>query len=164
MVTSNSDLVADICAHLRRRSWILGTAESCSGGWLAKTITDNPGVSDVFAGGIITYSNALKTALLGISSDDLKRYGAVSRQTVEAMATGLNERLGTQVSVAISGLAGPSGGTAVKPVGLVYISTAIQGEVKSAENQFDGDRDRVRRESVRAALTLLLDQLSGITP
>lgn len=155
MAASNLELIREICAFVRHHGWRLGTAESCTGGWLAKSITDLGGVSDVFAGGFITYSNEWKMRLLNVRRRTLLKYGAVSEQTAAEMAQGLVKRYDVQVGAAITGIAGPTGGTAEKPIGLVYIGTIVDDHVRTAEHRFRGSRDAVRRQAVAATLRQL---------
>ncbi len=131
----------------------LACAESCTGGYLGKAVTDISGSSDVFWGGCIVYSNEAKISLLGVPADCIAAYGAVSRQTVEAMACGVVERVRVDIGVAVSGIAGPSGGTAEKPVGTVWICVAHKGkEPFSKRFQFSGARMEIRKKAVIAAL------------
>jgi nicotinamide-nucleotide amidase len=139
------------------RGWRVATAESCSGGWIGKTLTDIPGSSQWFEGGVVSYSNAAKTNLLGVSSDLLAAHGAVSEQVVRAMAIGARERFGTQLAVAVSGIAGPNGGTPDKPVGTVCFAWATPTVTGTARRVFAGGREAVRRQSVAFALERLVD-------
>jgi nicotinamide-nucleotide amidase len=136
------------------------TAESCTGGWVAKACTDLPGSSRWFLGGVVAYSNALKRGLLGVREATLEREGAVSEAAVREMAAGALERLGGDVAVAVSGIAGPDGGTPDKPTGTVWFAWAVRKagriDVATALERFDGDRDSVRRRAVAAALAGLL--------
>ncbi len=148
--------------HLLSSERRLVTAESCTGGWIAKAITDIPGSSGWFLGGVVAYSNELKRALLGVPAETLELHGAVSDATVLAMAEGALERLGGELSVAVSGIAGPDGGLPGKPVGTVWMAWAWRhGQaIRSVARikMIDGDRDKVRRRSVQAALTGLLER------
>lgn len=132
---------------------ILATAESCTGGWVAKLMTDIAGSSTWFQGGAVTYSNALKQALLGVTPSTLQRHGAVSRECALEMVAGALARLDATVAVAVTGIAGPTGGAPDKPVGTVWIAWQRRGGAAQAEIfRFDGDRDAVRRQTVAAAL------------
>lgn len=131
------------------------TAESCTGGLVAARIIDVPGASDVFREGFITYSNKAKRKTLDVSKGTLKKYGAVSKQTAKEMATGAIFAADADVSLAVTGIAGPDGGTEEKPVGLVYIACYINDKVTVEEHHFDGDRGQIREQSVIAALNLL---------
>jgi nicotinamide-nucleotide amidase len=135
----------------------MATAESCTGGWIAKVLTDAAGSSQWFDGGIVAYSNAAKTALLGVSAATLAAHGAVSEETVRAMAEGARERFGAQLAVAVSGIAGPTGGTPDKPVGTVHFGWAAPGRVTAARRVFSGGREAVRRQTVALALERLVD-------
>lgn len=131
------------------------TAESCTGGLLAARLVNVPGVSDVFKGGFVTYSNKSKRRLLGIKKSLLAKYGAVSKETAREMAKGAAFVSKGDVTVAITGIAGPDGGTAQKPVGLVYIACSVCGSVTVKEYHFSGGRAKIRESTVSAALTLL---------
>lgn len=133
----------------------LALAESCTGGLLGKLMTDNPGSSRYFQGGVVTYSNESKMKLLGVTECTLARYGAVSRQTATAMALGVRALFNTSVSVSVTGLAGPGGGTASKPVGLVFVAVACDKSVSVGRFMLNGDREQVRRRTSVAALNLL---------
>lgn len=142
----------------RGKGWRLGTAESCTGGLVAAALTAVPGSADVVERGLVTYTNAAKTDLLGVPADLFARVGAVSGEVAAAMAAGLLARAPVDAAVAVTGIAGPGGGSAEKPVGLVYIAAGVRGgEPKVQRFRFDGDRDTVRAESVRAALAMLRD-------
>jgi len=142
-----------IIRELQRRNYTVTTAESCTGGMIASAITDVPGASAVFEAGFVTYSNAMKTKLLAVPEETLARVGAVSAETVEAMAKGAANVAEANVAVAVSGIAGPGGGTPEKPVGLVYICLHIRN-VPDADGtyvykcNFSGSRDEVRRAVV----------------
>ncbi|HEX5961635.1 MAG TPA: CinA family protein [Rhodanobacteraceae bacterium] len=132
---------------------MLATAESCTGGWIAKLLTDIPGSSAWFQGGAVTYSNGLKQALLGVTAATLERHGAVSRECALEMVAGALVRLDASIAVAVTGVAGPMGGTPDKPVGTVWIAWQRRGGAARVEAfHFDGDRDAVRRRAVAAAL------------
>ena len=139
----------------------LVVAESCTGGWIAKACTDLPGSSRWFLGGVVTYSDDLKVGLLGVSADTLRQQGAVSQAVVREMAVGALERLGGDISVAVSGIAGPDGGVPAKPVGTVWFAWAVrhadQLEVRTALERFDGDREAIRRQAVASALGGVLE-------
>ena len=147
---------------LHERGEMLATAESCTGGWIAKLITDIGGSSAWFQGGAVTYSNALKQALLGVTSTTLQRHGAVSRECALEMVAGALMRLDATVAVAVTGVAGPSGGTPEKPVGTVWIAWQRRGGEPLAEVfHFDGDRDAVRRQTAALALEGIGELLSA---
>ncbi|HSN00497.1 MAG TPA: CinA family protein [Rudaea sp.] len=146
-------LAQDIATEFSRRGASLVTAESCSGGWIAKTLTDIAGSSNWFECGVVAYSYEAKEALLGVRPETLEEHGAVSRETAIEMVSGALARYGATVAVAVTGIAGPGGGTADKPVGTVWISWKRRGGYAQAELfHFDGDRDAVRRQTVAAAL------------
>ncbi len=147
--------------ELKKRGLKMATAESCTGGMIAKTITDLPGSSAIFERGFITYSNRSKTELLAVPPELLDKHGAVSAEVARAMATGALEHSDADIAVSCTGIAGPDGGTKDKPVGLVYIGLAgkmIKG-AKSFEHSFKGDRDAVRTQTVEAALQHVLNEL-----
>lgn len=152
--------VQPLAAALTERDWMLATAESCTGGWIAKVLTDRAGSSAWFAGGIVSYANAAKQALLDVSDEVLARDGAVSERCALQMAAGALARFDVQVSVAVTGIAGPDGGTADKPVGTVWIAWARADRgIDARRFVFAGDRDSVRRQTVAAALGGLLTRL-----
>jgi nicotinamide-nucleotide amidase len=139
----------------------LVTAESCTGGWIAKVCTDLPGSSSWFRGGVVAYSNELKQGLLGVRPETLASEGAVSASVVKEMALGALERLGGDVAVAVSGIAGPEGGTPDKPVGTVWVAWAVRdpggSRVRAEGARFGGDRERIRRLAVQRAFCGLLE-------
>lgn len=147
------DLAQTIAADFTQRKATLVTAESCTGGWIAKTLTDIAGSSAWFEGGVVAYSYEAKEALLGVRPETLEQHGAVSRETVIEMVSGALARFGATVAVAVTGIAGPSGGTPDKPVGTVWIGWKRRGGYARTELfHFAGDRDAVRRQTVAAAL------------
>ena len=148
-------------ARLRARRWMLVTAESCTGGWIAKTVTDIAGSSEWFDCGLAAYSYEAKQALLGVRPETLEHHGAVSRETALEMVSGALVHSGATVAVAVTGIAGPTGGTPDKPVGTVWIAWKRRGGYATAEVfHFDGDREAVRRRTVEAALQGLM-RLAG---
>jgi nicotinamide-nucleotide amidase len=162
--TETSSLEETVVKQLANAGMTVSTAESCTGGLLAKRITDVPGSSGVFHMGAVTYSNDIKTLLLGVPGDTLKNYGAVSRQTARAMAAGVRERSGSDLGVGITGIAGPDGGTPEKPVGLVYISLC-DGErtwVRKMEGSGAKGRAYVRHLAASNALDMIRRRLSGL--
>jgi nicotinamide-nucleotide amidase len=147
-----AELVLGLC---RARGLTLATAESCTGGMVASRLTDVPGSSDVFVGGAVAYSDELKDALLGVPQAVLAEHGAVAAETAAAMARGARERLAADVAVGVTGVAGPGGGTAEKPVGLVYLHASGPDGERSAEFNLPSDRDSVRRRATTTALHLV---------
>ncbi len=150
-------IVLDLC---RGRGWSLATAESCTGGLVAARLTTVPGASDVFLGGVVAYANELKTAELGVPEELLAAHGSVSPEVAAAMATGARERLGADVTVSVTGVAGPDGGTPEKPVGLVYLHVETPEQSRGIEINYPGDRESIRRRSVVAGLHLARRLLS----
>lgn len=149
---------------LRSRSLTLATAESCTGGLVAKLITDVAGASDVFEGGVVSYSNKVKAAALGVSTETLEKYGAVSENTAREMAKGATGRLGADVAVSTTGIAGPGGGTREKPVGTVCFGVASPLGVRSEICHFDPTltRDEIRHLSAEHALELVIAECGNI--
>ncbi|NKI74237.1 nicotinamide-nucleotide amidase [Dickeya sp. CFBP 2040] len=145
--------------RLKARQAKMTCAESCTGGWLAKTITDVAGSSGWFDYGFVTYSNQAKQALLGVQVNTLEQFGAVSCEVVREMAAGALSRSGANVAVSVSGIAGPDGGTPDKPVGTVWFGfNDKDGNSLTQRVQFDGDRHDVRLQAVAFALQTLLDR------
>lgn len=156
-------LAAEVLAAARAQGVRIVTAESCTGGLIAGALTEVAGSSDVVEGGVVTYSNALKQALLGVPEPLLREHGAVSGPVARAMAEGAAARLGAGLSVSVTGVAGPGGGTEAKPVGLVWFGSQRAGRPAVTREHRFGDlgRSAVRLESVRAALRLLREQLQA---
>jgi len=155
---AGAELVKLIAEKLKAGKAKITTAESCTGGWLAKTLTDVPGSSEWFEYGFVSYGNNAKQNLLAVSAETLQKYGAVSAEAAEAMANGALLRSGAEVAVAITGIAGPDGGSADKPAGTVWFAWARRGkDAISRCRRFDGDREAVRLQSVVAALAGLLE-------
>lgn len=154
-------LAARVASAMQQDTLMLSTAESCTGGWIAKTLTDLPGSSAWFDAGVVTYSYAAKESLLGVRRETLERSGAVSEETALEMASGALERLHAGVAVAVTGIAGPSGGTPDKPIGTVWIGWQRRGGAAHAKLfHFAGDREAVRRQTVAAALAGVLETLT----
>jgi nicotinamide-nucleotide amidase len=147
-----ADVVLSLC---RARGLTLATAESCTGGMVAARLTDVPGSSDVFLGGVVAYADALKRAALGVTADVLERHGAVSAEAAAAMSRGARERLGADVAVSVTGIAGPDGGTPEKPVGLVHFHAAGPDGERALQLDVPGDRETVRRRATATALHLV---------
>jgi nicotinamide-nucleotide amidase len=154
------NLVTKVGALLRESERRLVTAESCTGGWIAKALTDVAGSSDWYLGGVVAYSNTLKQSLLGVLPSALAAHGAVSEEVAREMAIGALETLGGHIALSVTGIAGPDGGLPGKPVGTVWFGWAWREgdeiETRVAQECFSGDRGSVRYQSVRRALTELL--------
>lgn len=146
----------------REKGLQIAVAESCTGGLMAKLLTDVPGSSDYFDRGVVTYSNRAKTELLGVSAELIEKHGAVSEVVAEAMARGLLERSRADIAVSITGIAGPSGGSALKPVGLVYVAVVGRSGCQVGESRFGGNRDANRKRAAIAAIKLLHDCIKNL--
>jgi len=158
----NETLEAAIMKLLAEKKLSLATAESCTGGMLSARIINVPGVSHIYKEGYITYSNEAKEKNLGVSSETLSKYGAVSKETAYEMATGCARAAQADTAIAITGIAGPDGGTADKPVGLVYISCYYRGKVYVQELRLNGNRAKIREQAAAKALILLRDCIVGL--
>jgi nicotinamide-nucleotide amidase len=155
-----TDLVTTIAQVLKKRHWKLVTAESCTGGGLAYALTAIPGSSAWFEQGWVTYSNRSKQELLGLSVSTLEKFGAVSAQTAAAMAEGAVINSGAEASIAITGIAGPDGGTPEKPVGMVWFAWKGANFATQAQVQyFNGDRTAIRQQAIQYALTGFVEKL-----
>jgi nicotinamide-nucleotide amidase len=155
------ELAEEVGRALAARRWRLATAESCTGGLVAGAITDVAGSSEWFERGFVTYSNEAKVELLGVEPGTLARHGAVSEAVAREMAAGALVRSRADVAVAVTGVAGPAGGTPDKPVGLVWFAWAVRDRpVEAVSRRFEGDRAAVREASVREALSGVLARLS----
>jgi len=146
------EIVLELC---RARGWTLATAESCTGGLVAARLTSVPGASDAFVGSVVAYANEVKERELGVDAETLQHYGAVSAETAAAMAAGARERLRADVAVAVTGIAGPGGGTPEKPVGLVHVHAETPEASRGIEFTYGQDRDSIRRRATVASLHLL---------
>jgi nicotinamide-nucleotide amidase len=147
------ELAEQLGRSLKAGGKTIATAESCTGGWIAQTITDVPGSSAWFDRGFVTYSNAAKMQMLGVSSQTLELYGAVSEETATEMAAGALVRSDADMAVAVTGIAGPDGGTQEKPVGTVFIAWADKnGETKVVKKQLSGNRRQIREQTVESAI------------
>jgi nicotinamide-nucleotide amidase len=156
-----AELARSVADAMLRHRLTLACAESCTGGWIAKALTDLSGSSAWFEGGVVSYSNEAKMSLLGVRPETLARCGAVSEATAQEMVAGVLERLRTGMAVAVTGIAGPTGGSPQKPVGTVWIGWQRQaGTAQARLFQFPGDREAVRRQTVAAALTGVLQLLT----
>lgn len=154
-MTESSTPEERIAALLKEHQLTVTTAESCTGGLIAATLVNVPGISSQFNEGYITYSNEAKEKLLGVSHETLQQFGAVSPETAKEMAIGAKKAANADISIVSTGIAGPDGGTAEKPVGLVYLGCCCKEQVKVEKHIFSGDRREVREASVQAALELL---------
>lgn len=151
----------EIAWALLERKWWIATAESCTGGLLAHTLTNIPGSSAYFKGGVVSYSNEVKMKVLGVKRETLEQYGAVSEQTAREMAEGVKNLMEVDVAVATTGIAGPGGGTPSKPVGLVYIGLATPEGVEVKRFLFNGDRLYNKEQFCNAALNMVLEYLGN---
>ena len=154
-------LVEALARALLARRWMMATAESCTGGLIAGACTGLAGSSDWFERGFVTYSNAAKTDLLGVPAALISAHGAVSEAVARAMAGGACAHAPVQASVAVTGIAGPSGGSADKPVGTVWFGWCVNSQVSAERQRFDGDRAAVREQTVAHALLGLLARLGA---
>ncbi len=152
-------LCEQLALRLQARRWMMATAESCTGGLIAARCTDLAGSSTWFERGFVTYSNAAKSELLGVPALLIEQHGAVSEPVARAMALGAVRHAHAQVSVAVTGVAGPSGGSAEKPVGTVWLAWCVDERVDSVCRHFTGDRAAIRAATVAHALQGLLDRL-----
>lgn len=152
-------LEEEIGELLKAKKLSLSTAESCTGGGVAALITSVPGSSEYFKGGIVAYSNEIKTALLHVSAETLKKHGAVSRETVTQMVKGAMNTLKTDCAIATSGIAGPDGGTPEKPVGTVWIAAAYKNEIMTMKQEGDCGRAGNVQKAIQNALLMLRDEL-----
>lgn len=153
-------LAVELGEKLLARGWMLATAESCTGGWVGQLLTSLPGSSQWYERGFITYANAAKIEMLGVPEDTLATHGAVSEETAGVMAAGALKHSHAQAALAISGIAGPGGGTPQKPVGLVCYGWALSdGTIMSSTCRLDGDREEIRARAVAAALRGLIELL-----
>lgn len=160
----NDALCGQLAALLLERGWMLATAESCTGGLIAAACTGLPGSSTWFERGFVAYSNAAKNEALGVDAELIASHGAVSEVVARAMAFGAVRKSNAQAAVAVTGIAGPSGGSADKPVGTVWFGFQVDGRLSSESRRFDGDRAAVRAASVRHALARLVDLVAQVPP
>lgn len=162
-MTERLDKLAGALGHrLQAAQLMLATAESCTGGWVAKVVTDIPGSSSWFDRGFVTYTNGAKQDMLGVPARALEVHGAVSEEVAQEMARGALEHSLAGVAVAVTGIAGPDGGSEDKPVGTVCFAWALEGRSPVTQRiQFAGNREEVRHQSVRLALERLLELLGG---
>lgn len=157
-------LEEEVVQTLIKKGYDITTAESCTGGMIASALINVAGVSKIYKEGYITYANEAKSKLLGVDKEALERFGAVSEIVAAQMAEGAAKAAGAKTAIAVTGIAGPDGGTEEKPVGLVYIGCFVNGKVEVRKNQFQGDRLSVRSQTTKQALQLLLDCLKKELP
>ena len=156
VLSRDEDLASNVGRLLRESGRTVAVAESCTGGMIAKILTDAPGSSDYFLGGLVTYSNAAKVELLAVREETLRSRGAVSEEAAREMARGARDRFGADLAVAVTGIAGPDGGTPEKPVGTVYFALARrEGPEIGKKREFNGDRAAVRLAASLYALDLV---------
>ena len=150
-----------VVSLLKEKKLTIATAESCTGGYISKRLTDIPGVSEVFLGGLVTYSNESKINLLGVNAETIEKHGAVSRETAYEMASKVAEKMGADIGVGITGIAGPGGGSEEKPVGLVYVGVCFKGETEVFElpRRKNSTRERIRLSAASSALDLVRRQV-----
>jgi PncC family amidohydrolase len=151
-----------VLEEARSQGLRLAVAESCTGGLVGARLTEVPGSSDVFVGGVIAYDNALKVDLLGVSEAVLVQNGAVSEAVARAMAEGALRRFGVGAALSVTGVAGPGGGSVEKPVGTVWLGCALRGTIETRRSVFPGSRHEVRARAAQAALLLLYRRLSAV--
>ncbi|MDM0027877.1 CinA family protein [Variovorax saccharolyticus] len=154
-------LVLQLAESLPQKGWMMATAESCTGGLIAGACTDLAGSSVWFERGFVTYSNEAKSELLGVDATLIEAHGAVSEPVARAMAEGAVARSRAQASVAVTGVAGPAGGSAEKPVGTVWFGWSVDGRTRTERRRFDGDRAAVRAATVHYALQTLVELVRG---
>lgn len=152
-------VVSHLSVRLIFKQLKVASVESCTGGWIGKALTDLGGSSDWFAGGLITYTNESKTTLADVPVELIEKYGAVSLEVADAMASGAQKHFPGCVTVAVTGVAGPGGGSKAKPVGTVCIATCLKGSVNAKRFHFDGNRNDVRSATVEHALQMVLETI-----
>ena len=157
MNSETEALILGLAEMLKARGWMCATAESCTGGLIGAALTSVSGSSEWYVGGVISYANSVKVGLLGVSEEDLETMGAVSEPVVRSMALGACRATGADMACAVSGVAGPGGGTPEKPVGTVWIGWSLHGETRARKFQFSGDRDSVRAQTVTEAVRGMLE-------
>jgi PncC family amidohydrolase len=165
LIAADDPALHDLAARLgdlaSAQGMTIGTAESCTGGLVGHLITAVAGSSAYYLGGVVSYADSTKVGLIGVPAETIERHGAVSAQVAVAMAEGVRERIGCDIAVAVTGVAGPDGGTAAKPVGLTYVATAQAGGQQVQRHQWAGDRAANKRHSAAAALQMLVDELAA---
>lgn len=150
------NLSAEIGKILTQTEQTIAVAESCTGGLLSHVLTGVSGSSGYFIGGVVAYSNRIKESILGVKAETLEQFGAVSKQTAQEMADGIRTRFKTDIGLSTTGIAGPTGGTSEKPVGLVWIGISTLNNTRTIECHFDGDRELVKVSTVQKILSILL--------
>ncbi|MBV1951744.1 MAG: nicotinamide-nucleotide amidohydrolase family protein [Cycloclasticus sp.] len=168
MSSDRNDEIREISLKLAEtlveKNKTLAIAESCTGGWLSKVLTDLPGSSEWFLGGVVSYSNAAKCKLLHVDKDSLNQFGAVSTEVAQQMAAGAQRVFSASIALSTTGIAGPSGATAEKPVGLVHFATKTSTNLMTTEAKvLMGDRTQIRQEAVLVALHIILRELAVST-
>lgn len=158
----DTNLESVVAELLINKKMTISTSESCTGGLLAGTLIEYPGISSVFMDGVVSYSNESKMYRLGVKEETLEKYGAVSHETAAEMAKGIAETAGTNIGISTTGIAGPGGGSPEKPVGLVYVGICINGNVKTKEMYFAGTREKIRGRAVYGALNWLRKELLNL--
>ena len=158
----DTNLESVVAELLINKKMTISTSESCTGGLLAGTLIEYPGISSVFMDGVVSYSNESKMYRLGVKEETLEKYGAVSHETAAEMAKGIAETAGTNIGISTTGIAGPGGGSPEKPVGLVYVGICINGNVKTKEMHFAGTREKIRGRAVYGALNWLRKELLNL--
>ena len=158
---TKNDILCHVANELIANRVSVATGESCTGGLLSSVLTDIPGSSAYFLGGVTSYSNEAKITLLGVDTKTIEEYGAVSKETALEMVKGIEKIFRSDISVAVTGIAGPGGSTSVKPVGLVFISFASKGSYVVKEFNFVGNRSEIKEQTVRAALIGIKEILTG---
>ena len=162
MQESLRKLLEDIGTLLREKGWTISTAESCTGGLIGSFLTSIPGSSDYFIGGVIAYSNEIKTNLLSVSPKTIKDFGAISEETVKEMACGVKRLLKTDVGISISGIAGPTGGREKKPVGTIALGVDIPQKIITNMVHIEGNRNNIRKLAAIQLLEMLKNLLEEI--
>lgn len=152
-------VLAHLARQLTKKKLTISVCESCTGGMLSSMITDTAGSSKYFVGGVIAYSNEVKRKVVGVKPATLKKYGSVSAEVVKEMARGVRRKLITDIGIAITGIAGPTGGSKQKPVGLVYLGIASKQKISVKRLLLKGSRDTIRKKACKEALHLLTDCL-----
>jgi PncC family amidohydrolase len=162
MLKNTQELLENIGDLLREKGWTVSVAESCTGGLLGSLLTSIPGSSDYFSGGVIAYSDEVKKSLLSVSARTLEKFGAVSEEVVKEMARNVRRLLGTDIGIAVSGIAGPAGGSEKKPVGTVVLGVDIHGKIITNIVQLDGGRNEIREMAGIKVLEMLKKMLEEI--